>query len=107
MLQRPPTPLRWTGTMTAATATSRADVWPRGLAGNLPVQTRAAISPAQRIGLSIAGTLFVELDNRDGLYDPANPNSPLFGNLAGGQAHPVADGQLRWGAQNAVDGMGR
>ena len=69
-------------------ANSRADVWPRVRQGTFQCK-RGRNFASQRIGLSIAGTLFVELDNRDGLYDPQNPNSALFGLLASGR-------RIRW-----------
>ena len=48
---------------------SRADVWPQARQGTFKCW-RGRNFASQRIGLSIAGTLSVELDNRDGLYDP-------------------------------------
>ena len=67
---------------------ANADVWPRGVEGTFRCK-RGRNFASQRIGLSIAGTLSVALDNRDGLYDPQNPNGALFGLLASGR-------RIRW-----------
>ena len=69
-------------------ANANADVWPQVRQGTFKCW-RGRNFASQRIGLSIAGTLSVDLDNRDGLYDPQNPNGALFGLLAGGR-------RIRW-----------
>ena len=71
------------------------------------MQARAATSPASESALALRGRSLWSSTTAMAYTTQRNPNSPLFGNLAGGQAHPVAHGRLRWGAQNAVDGMDR
>ena len=62
----------------------QADVWGRVIADTFRCR-RGRDFASQRTGRSLAGTLRAELDNRDGLLDPLNTNSSLYGLLAAGR----------------------
>ena len=62
------------------------DVWPRLLRRGTAFKCKRGRNyGSQRTGRSIAGTLSARLDNRDGLFNPQNAVSPLFGLLSGGR----------------------
>ena len=77
---------------------ANADVWPRVIEGTFSCK-RGRNFASQRTGRSVAGSLEVQLDNRDGLFDPDNTMSALSGLLSGGR-------RIRWqmndGAGNLV-----
>ena len=69
-------------------ANANADVWPRTIEGTFRCK-RGRNFASQRTGRSVAGSLEVQIDNRDGLLDPDNTGSPLNGLLSGGR-------RIRW-----------
>ena len=69
-------------------ANANADVWGRVIEGTFRCR-RGRNFASQRSGRSVAGSLEVQLDNRDGLLDPDNTPGPLNGLLSGGR-------RVRW-----------
>ena len=69
-------------------ANANADVWGRVIRGTFNCR-RGRNFASQRTGRSVAGSLEVQLDNRDGLLDPDNTPGPLNGLLSGGR-------RVRW-----------
>ena len=67
---------------------ANADVWPRLMRGTFEC-FRGREFASQRTGRSRAGDMGFQLDNRDGLFDPDNTASALFGLLSGGR-------RIRW-----------
>ena len=57
---------------------AQSDVWPKVMEGTFRCQ-RGRNFASQRTGRSVAGSLEVQLDNRDGLFDPDNTMSVLTG----------------------------
>ena len=82
------TPSRWIGRMTALMPTPTLTVWGRVIEGTFRCK-RGRNFASQRSGRSVAGSLEVQLDNRDGLLDPDNTPGPLNGLLSGGR-------RVRW-----------
>ena len=69
-------------------ANANADVWRRVIEGTFRCK-RGRNFASQRSGRSVAGSLEVQLDNRDGLLDPDNTASALNSLLSGGR-------RVRW-----------
>ena len=69
-------------------ANANADVWARVIEGTFRCR-RGRNFASQRSGRSVAGSLEVQLDNRDGVLDPDNTPGPLNGLLSGGR-------RVRW-----------
>ena len=69
-------------------ANANADVWGRVIEGTFRCR-RGRNFASQRSGRSVAGSLEVQLDNRDGLLDPDNTPGALNGLLSGGR-------RVRW-----------
>ena len=67
---------------------AESEVWPKVIEGTFRCQ-RGRNFASQRTGRSVAGSLEVQLDNRDGLFDPDNTMSVLTGLVAGGR-------RVRW-----------
>ena len=65
-------------------ANADADVWGRVIEGTFSCR-RGRNFASQRSGRSVAGSLEVQLDNRDGLFDPDNDTGDLSGLLASGR----------------------
>ena len=69
-------------------ANANADIWGRVIEGTFRCR-RGRNFASQRSGRSVAGSLEVQLDNRDGLLDPDNTLGALNGLLSGGR-------RVRW-----------
>ena len=65
-------------------ANANANVWGKVIEDTFQCR-RGRNFASQRIGRSVAGQLLVQLDNRDGLFDPDNTMSALSGLLGGGR----------------------
>ena len=69
-------------------ANANADVWGKVIEDTFQCR-RGRNFASQRIGRSVAGQLLVQLDNRDGLFDPDNTMGALSGLLGSGR-------RVRW-----------
>ena len=78
---------------------ANADVWGKVVEGTFQCR-RGRNFASQRIGRSVAGQLLVQLDNRDGLFDPDNTMGALSGLLGGGRR---VQWQVNDGAGNLVE----